>query len=532
MSDEKQAEENKENKLDEVEQNFFKEHGEIAQLHEKMKRNNQFHPEYDLTNSEHELWATALTELLLKCKFVNLSDSTTLQKSIDDLSEFEYRCFNNMKKRNDPKNDYGLLYFLSFHCALSRLSLLLLNSSSTKCHLSVIVPIWGEQNRMQSKQKHKNGEDFIRRKISQLNWLYNGINPDDMDWNLIFVDDGCPNNSGKEATKLMDGDKAFFTDKIRKKISVHFLEDGIKTIDKFKNDPNLNNVNDSKKGGAVQYGFYLALNQNVDNKQQFIMYTDADLSVNLSQSGLVLADITINDKSNQRKVVIGDRYSKGIWSCGGIMGAFATNRVSISLRSIFLGKLLPPFKNVYDTQCPCKIFERECIEKALPSLNSYKGMFDIDLLLTVYDAYVADADADEEKKDNTDLSEMIYTRGAVYLYSANLEESWAEFNQQEFTNEYGWKHYGFLQQILKIHEDNYSENKLLEKEWVEFIRNLSWKNYFQICQIVFLTGINVQDWSPTIKDLKYMINQKYPENAPIFVDYLQQNKSKEVTSND
>eukprot|EP01083_Nonionella_stella_P212812 768111_1 len=83
---------------DEIEEKFFKKHPEIATLNSKMKDSNGRHPLYDLTSSEHEKWVSELTELILKSDMVNLTDLKTIQKSIDDLTEFEYHCFNNMNK--------------------------------------------------------------------------------------------------------------------------------------------------------------------------------------------------------------------------------------------------------------------------------------------------------------------------------------------------------------------------------------------------------------------------------------------------
>eukprot|EP01084_Bolivina_argentea_P074294 134795_1 len=204
--------EEKKSNRDEKEVEFFKNHPDISTLTDKMQTKNKRHPLYDLTSSDQESRCTELAELLLKSNLVDTTDDTTLSESIKKLNEFEYHCYDNMRKRDDNKNDYGLLFFLGFNMARSRLNMLLLKSKNVKTQLTAIVPMWGEQNRMQSKETHKNGEDFIRRKVNQLNWLYDGIDSAVMDWNLIFVDDGCPHNSGKEAIKLIENDKKVFTE--------------------------------------------------------------------------------------------------------------------------------------------------------------------------------------------------------------------------------------------------------------------------------------------------------------------------------
>jgi glycosyltransferase involved in cell wall biosynthesis len=346
----------------------------------------------------------------------------------------------------------------------------------------------------------------MRRKVRQLTWLFNGIDPNNMDWKLIFVDDGCPNNSGKIAQKLVDDDKTFFTDNIRKRVSINFLSEGIKKIDKFINDPNLNNTNDSRKGGAVQYGMFLALADNSD----LIMYTDADLSANISQSGLLLADITLNNVDNRRKAVIANRYTKGIFSNSEVMGTFKTNKVALRFRAFYRGFLLPPFKDIYDTQCGFKVFRNECIAKVLPKLTDYKGMFDMELLIKVFTVY-ATGNVDD------DPSQLIYSTGVVWLHSA-AETQFGSFTQSHFAIDYGWKHYNQLQQIIDIHKKTYANSPLCDPIWLKFIFALKWKEYFQICQIAYLTGIDVYNWFPTLKELQDMIAQDYPANAPAFIE--------------
>lgn len=515
---------------DSKEEEFFKNNAAILDLWSKIRKDNERHPLFDLTSFEQEKQALQLAELVLQCSLVDTSSADKLAESIAKLHEFEFHCFHNMRGRGNSKLDYGLLFFLAFNNARSRLNMLLLKEKKIKSHVTVIVPMWGEQNRMQSKETHKAGEDFLRRKVNQLDWLYRDMDAELMDWNLMFVDDGCPHGSGKEALKMMDGDKDFFTDSIRGKISVEFLEEGLQKIDKFKNDANLNNVNDSRKGGAVQYGMYLALNRKMDaaDKQHFVMYTDADLSTNISQTGLLLADITMNNESQQRQVVIGDRYEKGIFSHGYVMGTFKTNEVALKLRSIFRGHLMPPFKKLYDTQTGFKIFTKRCIERVLPELKEYTGMFDMELLLKSFEvsvrAQAADADAakDDEKKQkeaaDVDVGEIIYSTGVVWLHSTE-ETNFGEFTDGVFTVEYGWKHYNQLKEMISIYNNNFKDSALCDKQWVQWILDLSWKDYFHLCQIVYCQGIDVYKWHPTLDDLQKMIKEeKYPEKAPAFVE--------------
>eukprot|EP01083_Nonionella_stella_P033628 92034_1 len=486
---------------DKTEVKFFEDHPEIASLEEQMRTKNAVHPLYDLKSSEQETWCVELATLVLKC---NLVDTSKLEESLSRLYEFEYHCFKNIAKRGTPEIDYGLLFFLGINMARSRLNMLLLQAKKVKCQLSVLVPMYGEQNRMQSSEVHPNGEDFIRRKVKQLDWLYRDINADEMDWNLIFVDDGCPNDSGTKANQLIASDNDVFSDEIKEKISIEFLKDGLDIFQALKS------TNDSRKGGAVQYGMHLALRQEISNdKQHFIMYTDSDLSTNISQSGLLLAPITVGNANNTRKAVIGDRYSKGIFSNGTVWGIFRSQSVALKLRALFRGELLPPLKKCADSQCGFKLFSRECIERVLPKLTEYQGMFDMELLLKSFDEFY---NYDDQKQDASD--DIIYPEGVVWLNS--IDETVFNANAPltaDFTQAYGKKHYNQLQEVISIHNGNYKDNQLCSEEWVKFIVGLEWDTYFRLCLNIFNKGINGFEWEPSFDDIKAMCLEKEEQQA-------------------
>ena len=65
-------------------------------------------------------------------------------------------------------------------------------------------------------------------------------------------------------------------------IEVLFLENAIK--ENLEITSNLTSTNDSQKGGSIIYGMWKASNEN-SNSNHIIIYTDADLSIHLSQIG-------------------------------------------------------------------------------------------------------------------------------------------------------------------------------------------------------------------------------------------------------
>ena len=57
-------------------------------------------------------------------------------------------------------------------------------------HLSVVWAMYGETGRMVPRAVHPHGEDFVRAKVRQLDWLTGGL--PGVTWSIIAVDDGCP----------------------------------------------------------------------------------------------------------------------------------------------------------------------------------------------------------------------------------------------------------------------------------------------------------------------------------------------------
>ena len=68
-------------------------------------------------------------------------------------------------------------------------------------HVSSVIAMYNEHNRIRPSSEHPNGEDFLRVKVHQLNWLFKEF--PNYSWDLTLVDDGCPNNSGNIAQKII-----------------------------------------------------------------------------------------------------------------------------------------------------------------------------------------------------------------------------------------------------------------------------------------------------------------------------------------
>src|SRR6204780_5337119 len=56
-------------------------------------------------------------------------------------------------------------------------------------HLTVVWAMYGETGRMVPRAEHPHGEDFVRAKVRQLDWLTGGL--PGVTWSIIACDDGC-----------------------------------------------------------------------------------------------------------------------------------------------------------------------------------------------------------------------------------------------------------------------------------------------------------------------------------------------------
>jgi len=57
-------------------------------------------------------------------------------------------------------------------------------------HLTVVWAMYSETGRMVPRTAHPHGEDFVRAKVRQLDWLTGGL--PGVTWSIIACDDGCP----------------------------------------------------------------------------------------------------------------------------------------------------------------------------------------------------------------------------------------------------------------------------------------------------------------------------------------------------
>ncbi len=227
--------------------------------------------------------------------------------------------------------------------------------------LSVVVAMYKEHNRIRRADEHPHGEDFLRRKVGQLERLL-GDRPN-FHWRLIVVDDGCPEGSGKIAQEIVEGDG------LEEKAEVRFLADGIR--EGIPPVRALSTTDDSQKGGSIIYGMWEAARREVRG-EHIVIYTDADLSTHLGQVGLLIEPIL----KEGRGVAVGSRREPD-----SVVVKKGTRNDRGKLFIYLWKRMVPVLGEVIDTQCGFKAFTSDTLEQILDDLLEYRFAFDIELLL-------------------------------------------------------------------------------------------------------------------------------------------------------
>jgi len=226
--------------------------------------------------------------------------------------------------------------------------------------VSVVFAVYKEHERILSSEEHEHGEDFLRRKVDQLQWLF-GTHPN-FDWELVVVDDGCPEGSGAIAQQIAERES--LTDRVRTLHLSAAIEQRLPVV------APMTDTSESQKGGSVAYGMWEVVQQERTN--HIVVFTDADLSTHLGQIGLVVdpiirrgADAAIGSRREPTSIAIkqGTRNTRG-------------------KLFIYLWKqLFPLLGDVVDTQCGFKAFRATGVEALTSKMIEKKFAFDIELLL-------------------------------------------------------------------------------------------------------------------------------------------------------
>ena len=226
--------------------------------------------------------------------------------------------------------------------------------------LAVVFAMWGEQRRLLPRRAdNPTGEDALATKLDQLDWLFEGTG---VDWSVIAVDDGDPDDSAavalEQAERHRRGDR----------VTVLRLSDALPAAE----GPlaTLEDVDDSRKGGAVVLGARHALDAGADA----VVVTDADNSVNLGQVGLLLgpfvragAGAVVGDRKHADSVLV---KAEARWGPGIVV---LRHMQRMAGRALF-------DRGLRDTQAAFKLYGRDALEAILAAPSTFGFSFDSDWL--------------------------------------------------------------------------------------------------------------------------------------------------------
>jgi hypothetical protein len=238
----------------------------------------------------------------------------------------------------------------------------IVSSIDIPVHVSIVFAVYKERDRIRSREEHEYGENFLLRKIDQLEWLF-GANPN-CSWDLFVVDDGDPEQTGELAKEILHATGS------PGNIEVLFLEAAIRQGLSVTRP--MDSTDQSQKGGSIAYGMWVAAQQEKAN--HIIVYTDADLSTHLGQTGL-LVDGIVNQNMT---AAVGSRREPT---------SIVVKKGKRNLRGklfIYLWKrLIPNLNYLIDTQCGFKAFKATAVRQIIDGLIEKKFAFDIELLLKI-----------------------------------------------------------------------------------------------------------------------------------------------------
>lgn len=406
---------------------------------------------YDITSKQEHILSIQAAEALITA----LETSTNIEK-------FEKEVFPQLKEK-----PVGL--HLTIKLAISKTKM----QSLPPFHLSVVFAMYNEHNRLKTKEEHPAGEDFLREKVKEMEWLFEESK--DKTWDIMAIDDGCPNSSGKLCEEIISKDSLANT-------RVIYLQEAIDSKDKDFAD--LNSTKDSQKGGAIQYGLKRAMVDTKLEKKHIVMYTDADISANLALSGLLAAPILLEGK----QVSVGDRYMRGA-NYATHVGGFALEQqdiVNLTLRAWIRGSILPPLKGIADTQCGMKAVDSKALEKLFPLLKDRKFSFDMELLI----------------KSAQTLGDNPFAVVPIVFIESMAESNF--YSGQETSLEVSAQSYfKMIARMCEMSVNIFPDHPKVDKALLKYFTELKFPDYFKITQKLMehVNELHIGEFEATIAEM-------------------------------
>ncbi len=276
-------------------------------------------------------------------------------------------------------DDYAVIEMVVSKCLIERMDA---TQVSEQC-VSYLIPAHKEFYRLKTKAEVFTGENFLREKVRQLEFLFENCHQ--FKWNLVFVDDQAREGNAPRTIDAIQEqiatDSTGILTRNQHRIILLDYERDLQEERSAYGDPALRNLSaddfarQSVKGGAVQTGLRYLAHVVGGNKAykvpraDVIMYTDCDLSVNLAGSGVLLDDIY----AKKSDVVIGSRRVRGAH----IVKSEGRNVLSTAFNALVSHALNLPFA---DTQAGAKMMRTEVVERIHTGFHDVGMSFDVELL--------------------------------------------------------------------------------------------------------------------------------------------------------
>ena len=261
-------------------------------------------------------------------------------------------------------------------------------------HLTVVWAMYGETGRMVPRAEHPHGEDFVRTKVRQLDWLTGGL--PGVTWSILAVDDGCPDRPSSADLMTQIAAAEGYPAAGHRSVTVLRLADIIGgAIPVSPAFDRLTSTEQSRKGGSILAGLATAIRTGparADNAGRHVVcYTDADLSANLAQLGSLAAPIVAGNVAG----ALGQRYGvEGavlVRADGPVTEPHSTgdkpDKIIILFRHFVRALLIPPLARVIDTQAGFKAFDAAALGPAIGQMMSFNETFDVELLIHLAQRY-------------------------------------------------------------------------------------------------------------------------------------------------
>jgi len=312
-----------------------------------------------------------------------------------------------------------------------------LGGLSGPIHLTVVWAMYGETGRMVSRDAHPHGEDFVRAKVRQLDWLTSGL--PGVTWSIIACDDGCPDQPSSADLMTDIAAAEGYPAEGHRSVTVlrlaQLIEGDTPISPAF---DRLTSTGQSRKGGSILAGLAAAAGAGpagaAGGGQHVVCYTDADLSANLAQLGSLAAPVVSGDEVIG---ALGQRYGIDgavlVRADGPVTEPHSTgdkpDKIIILFRHFVRAMLIPPLAHVLDTQAGFKAFSAAALSPAIRQMTSFNETFDVELLIHLAQHYGARALAVEP---------IVFTEDFAATNFPSVEP--------------GPRHLAMIQQVLELYD--------------------------------------------------------------------------------